>query len=883
MARLHTSIAQWGLVSGIRQEASDLALVCPPPSRFAREGRKGQLIVVVEAEGDVSRGRNACEAVAQTIQETYYGDDSVSITSSLRKALKAANAALYQFNFEAPAHKRATVGVTCAVFHGHDLFVTQVPPSQAYVAHAGKLRAMPNPMAWSGGAQSGATIGYSAALGTSLGSEAEFFRSVLQPGDTVVVTSSNIGRLLGKGQAEQLICFADAATVAEGLYELCRRSHLPEAHAVVIEIMPELSAEARHAPLSPAGVSERGKLAAGRLGDWFSMMGSEARRTLQTEKARPAATVATAEPAEPRKELLPPPDEMDFSEPPFIPPAAPVAVVLENAQNGETLIDRVPVGDEDPLPLSAFIGEGAYGGIVRPPAIKRDRRIDLGDNHGVPVDFAALPKKAAPPSPGIVERATLPARAVVVGLLGGIANIPRRTQRRAFDVQPRPLRTKVRGLSYRRERPPFPWINLLLIFGVLALLVVVGLQVNRSRDRNTAQVALASVDRAVSAAETAPSDALAQERLQDAERALGALGPLKQSGMLTETKTAVWGQYQQLLQRYDQARASINHISVFDKLEVVATLPAAGAQASRIVLATDPVTVTGLDRGRMYVLDRGNEGGTVLQWTNGAFQQILTQGQQAGNFNAGKVEELLWRLDNPLAFDRDPNPFNSIATAYLRAGDGWASNRLQGSELLPLGPLPAASFGGNLYLWDSKNQQLMRYASGQYADLPSPWITQRGDAKLDQVVGVQIDGDIYLLQADGSIAVFRAGAYLHTLPAPKLAVPVQTITRFYVSPNVVEEGSDKVLKEGSIFLLDTLNERVIQLRKSDGAVIQQIQARERGPLNRLTDLQVDGARNEIYLANGNQILHARIPNPPAPRTRNAAPTSTALPAATPGQ
>src|SRR3712207_8606743 len=39
--------------------------------------------------------------------------------------------------------------------------------------------------------------------------------------------------------------------------------------------------------------------------------------------------------------------------------------------NGASLLDRVPVGDVDPLPLSAFVGEGPYGGIIRPPAPKR--------------------------------------------------------------------------------------------------------------------------------------------------------------------------------------------------------------------------------------------------------------------------------------------------------------------------------------------------------------------------------------------------------------------------------------------------------------------------------------------------------------------------------
>lgn len=870
MSRIHTSVAQWGLVSGIRQDTSDLIEVVQAPSRFAPEARKGQLIVTVEAEGDVSRGRAACAVVAQTIRETFYGDDSASITSSLRSAIKAANAALYQFNYDAPSHKRATVGVSCAVFHGHDLFLTQVAPAQAYVAHAGKLRGVPNPLAWTGGAQGGASVGLSSALGTSLGSEPEFFRSMLQPGDTVVLTSSNISRLLGKDQAEQLICFSDSTTVAEVLLELCRRNHLPEAHAVVVEIMPELSAEARHAPLSATGVSERGKLAAERMGDWVSSMAVEARRTLRPGKNGKHSPSEQAANGEVVEDGVPLQQMVEVAEPEverFEPDGDDLLAPASGAQTAGSLLDRVPVGDVDPAPPSAFIGEGPYGGVVRPPAVKREQAqmIDLGDNDGIPVDFAALPRKASPPPLSIWEYLTLPIRSVLVTLLGGVSNTRRRTRRPGIETAPPPVRAKIRGLSYRRERPPFPWINIMLLGGVLALLVIVGLQQNRRRDDATVQRALQKVEDAVAGAESATAEADAQARLSEAEVALRGLAPLQQSGLLTETKTVSWQTYQHVLERYDRARATINRIGVFGDISVVATLPVAGGQAARIVLATDPATITGLLQDRLYVLDRGNEGGSVYALGANGLEQVLAPEQQAGTLVAGKIRELLWRDDNPMALDRDENPLNPVATAYLRGGDGWLANRLQASELLPDGDIASASFAGNLYLWDSENRQLMKYTSGQYGDLPTPWITEPGAANLEQVIGIQIDGDVYLLRSDGSIAVFKGGVFQRTLPVPSLALPVQTITRFYVTPDVVDEATGDVLKAGSIFLLDTLNERVIQISKADGAVIQQIIAREPGRLNRLMDLQVDAARNQIFLANGDKILRAQLPAPPPPR------------------
>ena len=455
MTKYNTAIAQWGLVSGIRQDASDLIVLHPAPSRFSPQARKGQLLLVAEAAGDIARGREACTLVAATLHDTYYDDGISSITSSLRKAMRAANAALYEYNFNAPIHKRTTVGLSAAVLQGSDVYMAQVPPTQAFVAHAGKLRALPNPTSWVGGAQSGPSFGMDGALGTSLGSEPEFFRSVIQPGDTIVLCSSNLARLLSKQQAEELIRFADVGTVAEGLYALCRRASLPEAHAAVIEILPALSAEAQQAPLSAAGVSERGKLAVEKMGDWIGDVATEAQLAL---RSRPAPQSAMEQP-----HPVPEPSAVAASS-----AAQPLTATV--LPPGRPMLETVPVGDPDTLPLSAFIGEGEYGGIVRPPSTKKDRRIDLGDNTGMPLDFTALPKRTPQPPPSISERATLPVRHLLANVLGGLANTRRRTRRLAApDPQQRP---RVRGLSYRHTRAPFPWVNVGLLLLAFAVLVI---------------------------------------------------------------------------------------------------------------------------------------------------------------------------------------------------------------------------------------------------------------------------------------------------------------------------------------------------------------------------------------------------------------------------
>ncbi|MBV9788736.1 MAG: hypothetical protein JOZ51_11210, partial [Chloroflexi bacterium] len=527
MSKFHTTISQWGLVSGIRQTHSDMIVVSAPRSPFSPEARKGQLVLVVEAEGDVARGRQACALVAQKIRETFYADGSMSITSSLRHALKAANAALYQHNFSAPPHKRAQVGVTCVVIHGTDVFVTQVPPSQAFIAHTGKLRALPVPPSWTNGLDVTATH-RQGSLGTSLGSEPEFFRSVMQPGDTLVLCSSNIARLLGKQQAEQLVGYSDAATVAEDLYGLCRAANFPEAHAIVIEAVPGAAPEIHDQPPQPTTLPEPAPAATtGRVGGWLG-------RGARGAKARTNGSApASGETAPVLQEQA-------------VAASVPASAPGSNGQAAAplTLMEMLPVADVLPLPPSAFLGEGDYGGTVRPPAVpRRNRQIDLSDNTGMPVDFAALPRKASVPPPTMGDRMLMPVHALFATFMGGLANVPRRTTR---PVEPKPAQgLRLKGLSYRRQRPPLPWLNIILIVGVVALLITVGIYQNRRSDQQTIDTALAKVTTAVAAARAADNPQAAQQQLMTAEALLNdEVGALVESGRITTTKQAVWARYE---------------------------------------------------------------------------------------------------------------------------------------------------------------------------------------------------------------------------------------------------------------------------------------------------------------------------------------------------
>ena len=472
------------------------------------------------------------------------------------------------------------------------------------------------------------------------------------------------------------------------------------------------------------------------------------------------------------------------------------------------------------------------------------------------MDFAALPKRAEPPPPGVIDRVTLPLRNAMASLDNRLANLPRRTARPAERGPASGL--KLKGLTYRRTRPSVPWLNIVLIVGVVAALIVVGMQWNRRRDDQGIALALEKVEDAVAAARTASSEEEAQRQLASADDALSNdIRVLIEQGMITTTKPLVWSRYLAVRNRYDSALAAINKIGIVDDLEEVAALPASDGLVSRLVLGT---AAPESDTVPLYYVDRG----AGLLYQAGQTEPILRPDLQIGPFATGPVRDALWREGAVIAFDRG-EPVFPIYRVYLRSGDEWLTNQLNKTEHMQPADtsLPMASFGGHLYMWDATpgQLQLWKYDSGAYANLPNPWITNTGGQNLDQVVDLQIDGKVWMLNRDASILVFEGGNFIARIEVPKLTTPITSASRFVVTPDTLaEDGS--IAKPGYIYLLDTRNERVLQLTKTDGSLVQQIQARSRGQLNVLSDIAVDEAQRTIYFANGPRVLKAALPEPP---------------------
>jgi hypothetical protein len=517
------------------------------------------------------------------------------------------------------------------------------------------------------------------------------------------------------------------------------------------------------------------------------------------------------------------------------------------------------------MPPSAFLGEGGYV-----PAAPPDRRIDLSDTPSMAALGRNTRPAGAPPStidPTIGERLSQPFTRVA----GAFTSMNHRRRLRRAPPSALPQMRRQQGLSYRRQRPPFPWQMLLLLVSLVALLVLYGLNLSRDITQRHVDDSLDRADRAVSAVQEAPDEAAAQSRL---EAAAAALVDVRASGAITATQENTQ-RYAEIQRRYERVLASIQKLTYFDDLNEIARHPVLGGLFSSVVVPPPPQGITNTAAfASIYMLDANAGVLYRMPKAGGAIEPILRPEDTVGPLVVGKVRAQAWREDNIIAVAQsgEAGPF----TFYFHNGREWGFSNLAGSDAWgTVGEhFHAVNYGGNLYIWgaDAASSQVQKYLSGQWGDFPTPWIQQDGGQKRDNAVDLAVDGNVYLLRPDGHILVYETNAFKREIIPQGITPPLVTVANFFVTGDP---------ESGSIFLTDTYNQRVLEIDKQTGALIQQIRTRPDSPvrLDELTSVYVDMStgRPSLYLVNGGQVLRGSLPGRPQPFR----PAATATPGGAP--
>lgn len=855
MGRMRTRHVFFSVSNDDNPLPNDTVLVCEANDPLSIEARKGELFVVVESRQDSQRQKQPIQLVMRTLRKLFYENSTFSVHSALRRAIIAANRALYEYNVTQDVTRRVQLGITCVVVKGVDLYIAQIAPSQLYVLSEGSVRAIPSSALWRTVHHAVLPVNSGSLMGGSLTVEPEFFRAVWTPGETLVLTTSSLNPVLDRETVAHILRLVHPTKMVNALREACQSLQVGNAHGLCMVLDADVAEENKPVTSSFSSITQQLMLARGNTGLWVNNVVKWARGLLLgSEESRFTASVKrwrNITRDEQHRATRPPPDVPYKVNP--IPRPAPIDVGESIEQHVQKQEEARTIRSSDSTP---------------PPRV-----IDAVDVEvpSTPVDTDYQRRYG-----GVHVRVTEPIRYgdFLGSLLQGLF-VWRWFPKRSRDNRRMQSAAQGAGLSYRKQRPPFPWAMLSLMVAVVLVLFFYGRNVATEYRLQRGEDSITVAEQSVQAIYDSVNENEAAQRIEIAQ---SLLNNLQQSGVVTTTVD-----YRQrflvMVDRIAQAERVIQRRSYLTNMTAVATHPQANGVFSAIVIP--PIPTGNEDPSGfnfIYLLDSNTGVLYQMPQAGGTLTPMLQPNDTLGDIQIAKVYDIAWRIDGVIAVAQSSN--NGAFVYLFRNGDNWNYSILAGSLEWQLADraMRINSYGGNLYIWGVTPNNILRFLSAQIADFPTPWVQNDGGLDATAAVDMGIDGRIYLLMPNGTIHFYQAvpdgeRGFEKSIQLQNVVPPMQATSRLLVTG----EGDT-----GSFFILDSYFSRIIHVEKRTGKFIQQMVLPPDSTLSldNLTALAIDesGARPILYLANGNVVYKAPLPEPPLPFNQRV--DSVVLPTAT---
>ncbi len=345
---------------------------------------------------------------------------------------------------------------------------------------------------------------------------------------------------------------------------------------------------------------------------------------------------------------------------------------------------------------------------------------------------------------------------------------------------------------------------------------------------------------AVNEAQTLPDEAMARLRLNTAREFLDKASALRPNDARLVKLQAT---YRENLDR-------INHVTPLYGIVPLWSFQDSGRRLERVIAGGDSLFV--LDRGKQeiyrFVLSQLRDSVTP------ADKPALYKGQIIGEAAVSDLLDITWaeavgsQRSRLLALD---------ASGGLTSYDvTWATNRvpITGRDQWGLPQLMMA-YGGNLYLADTKLNQVWRYRPGEkgYENAPEKYFSANTKVDLAGMQSMTIDGNIWLLFADGRLLKFFRGEpqpfEFKGLPDPLNA------------PTAVATSVDS----DYLYVADAGNGRIVEFTK-EGKFVRQFRPSQGDALRGVRSLYLDQASSVFYILTADKLYKADLPKPAAAAT-----------------
>jgi streptogramin lyase len=299
-----------------------------------------------------------------------------------------------------------------------------------------------------------------------------------------------------------------------------------------------------------------------------------------------------------------------------------------------------------------------------------------------------------------------------------------------------------------------------------------------------------------------------------------------------------------VLYRIQDQLNEIDGVAVLYSLPTIADL-GSGALLSHIAASDQDIFLLD-ERGRIYqYIVNDVTGESKPATTDGV---LLRSGDTVGELPVGAI-----KLIANATRGQDKSVIAAVTDDALLTYDleaqQWSAHKV--SDAAAWGDLKAiATFGGNIYLLDSKNSQVYKYTPTEtgFSEQAIPYFPENSQPRLSRAVDMAIDGDVWVLNDNGTVQRFRGGSpidfTLQVLPTP-LKQPVAIFTQ----PEV-----------DSLYVADAGNQRIVEFDKNGKFVRQFKPYAEKGDVfKELQDFTVNETKRKMYFTNTHAAYITNVP------------------------
>ena len=224
---------------------------------------RGRLYLVADGIGGHLAGDVAAQYAVEQVLYAYYNDPWVGPGENLTRAIRGANADLYQEAQRNPARSGMGTTLVAAAIRGDELTVANVGDSRAYLVREGQIRQISRDHSWVAEKLAAGLLTPEQArnhpnrniitrsLGNDPDVEVDVFCERIGPGDVILLCTDGLSGLVRDEEMAAVVSRADPRRAAEELVRLANERGGPDNITATVIKVRELASPRREAHPTP--------------------------------------------------------------------------------------------------------------------------------------------------------------------------------------------------------------------------------------------------------------------------------------------------------------------------------------------------------------------------------------------------------------------------------------------------------------------------------------------------------------------------------------------------------------------------------------------------------------------------------------------------------